>query len=204
MTTDVAPLRRDRPRSAAVREEPAPDGSFWRAAANGAFVVTLLAVLALAVALAVVPRVMGGAALTVLSGSMEPTYSAGDMVVSVPQERYAIGDVVTFQPEPGDPTLITHRIVTVRDTPQGIGYVTRGDANGADDAPIVAEQVMGKVIYAVPYIGYAAEAVGEHRTALIVVAGSALIGYAVYVTGSALLVRKRTRESASTQHTQGD
>src|SRR5690625_5568450 len=34
------------------------------------------------VALAVAPRVMNGAALTVLTGSMEPTYSPGDMVRS--------------------------------------------------------------------------------------------------------------------------
>ena len=152
---------RDAP-SAVVRPRRAP--SFWRSATNSALTVALLAVLALAIALAVVPRLMGGAALTVLTGSMEPTYSPGDMVVSVPQDRYEIGDVVTYQPVSDDPTLITHRVVAVRELPGGVEYITRGDANGADDDPIVDGQVMGEVIYDVPYIGHLAAAVGENRS----------------------------------------
>src|SRR5690625_6594570 len=85
------------------------------------------------VALAVAPRVMNGAALTVLTGSMEPTYSPGDMVVSVPQDRYDVGDVVTFQPVSGDPMLITHRVVAIQlGGPGGTRYVTRGRTNGTE------------------------------------------------------------------------
>src|SRR5699024_11712895 len=128
---------------------------FWRSALAGASSVLLVRVLALAVALAVVPRVMGCEALTVLTGSMEPTYAPGDVVVSVPRDGYAVGDVVTFQPVSGDPTLVTHRIVAVQlGGPEGTMYVTRGDANGADDDPIKAEQVMGEVLYHVPYVGH--------------------------------------------------
>ncbi|PFG19050.1 signal peptidase I [Serinibacter salmoneus] len=135
------------------------------------------ALLILAVAVAVVPRVMGGAALTVLSGSMEPAISVGDMVVSVPQERYELDDVVTFQPVSGDPTLVTHRVVGVTIGPGGPSYLTRGDANGADDDPIVQEQVMGKVIYTIPYVGYLSQAVGEHRSTVVTVIAVALLGY---------------------------
>src|SRR5699024_11844299 len=95
-----------------------------------------VAVLARAVAVAVVPRVMGGDALAVLTGSMQPTYSPGDVVVSVPQEAYQVGDVVTFQPVSGDPTLVTHRIVAVTvGGPPGEQYITRRDANGDDADP---------------------------------------------------------------------
>src|SRR5690606_872464 len=69
----------------AVREQ---SHSLGRAALRGATLVALVALLALAAAVAVVPRVMGGAALTVLTGSMEPTYAPGDMVVAVPQDNY--------------------------------------------------------------------------------------------------------------------
>ena len=62
---------------------------------------------------------------------MEPTYSPGDVVVPVPQDRYNVGDVVTFQPIPGDPTLITHRVTRVLYGNDGPRYITRGDANGA-------------------------------------------------------------------------
>ena len=52
----------------------------WRIAGRAvwiAFVVTLLALIA---ALLVVPRVSGGTSLTVLTGSMEPTFAPGDVV----------------------------------------------------------------------------------------------------------------------------
>src|SRR5690625_6675678 len=103
---------------------------------------------------------MGGAGLTVLSGSMEPTYSAGDMVVAVPQETYRIGDVVTFQPTSGDPTLITHRIVGDRAGSEGTEHITRGDANGADEPPIVAEQVLVRGLYHAPGVRQLAAAAG--------------------------------------------
>lgn len=167
-----------------------------RSVLNGVFAVVLVAVLGLAIALALVPRVMGGEALTVLTGSMEPTYAPGDMVVSIPRDSYAVGDVVTFQPVSNDPTLITHRIVAVQlGGPDGTRYVTRGDANGVDDDPIQAEQVMGQVSYAVPYVGHLALAAGEHRSALIAIGGAALIGYGVYSVGSDLISKRRRAES---------
>ncbi|HLS25636.1 MAG TPA: signal peptidase I [Beutenbergiaceae bacterium] len=166
--------------------------SFWRGAASGVMTLLLIAALLLALAVAVIPRLMGGAGLTVLSGSMEPTYSAGDMVVAVPQETYRIGDVVTFQPTSGDPTLITHRIVGVRAGSEGTEYITRGDANGADDPPIVAEQVMGRVLYHVPAVGHLAAAVGSHRHTLVVVIAAGLIGYGAYLV-VADTARNRTR-----------
>ncbi len=164
-----------------------------RAIRSGAFAVVLLAVLALAAAVAVVPRVLGGSALTVLTGSMEPTYSPGDMVISAPEDRYSIGDVVTFQPVSDDPTLITHRIVAVSEGTDGAEYVTRGDANGSDDDPIVADQVMGSVRYSIPYLGHAAMLVGEHRSTLIIIAGAGLIGYGIFATASGALASGRAR-----------
>ena len=72
-------------------------------------------VLALVLALVVVPRVLGGSALAVLSGSMEPRLSPGDVVVvrgvDDPAATTQVGDVVAFQPTSDDPTLVTHRVV---------------------------------------------------------------------------------------------
>ena len=172
---------------------------FWRSALTGAFSVLVLAILALALALAVVPRVMGGEALTVLTGSMEPTYAPGDVVVSVPRDDYGVGDVVTFQPVSNDPTLITHRIVAVQlGGPDGTRYITRGDANGADDDPLKFEQIMGEVSYHVPYVGHLALAAGEHRNALIAIAGAALVGYGIYSVGSDLLGKRRRKRAEAT------
>ena len=172
--------------------------SFWRSALRGAFGVLAVAVLALAIALAVVPRAMGGEALTVLTGSMEPTYAPGDVVVSVPQDGYGVGDVVTFQPISNDPTLITHRIVAVQlGGPEGTMYITRGDANGADDDPIKAEQVMGEVLYHVPYLGHLSAAAGEHRHIIVALLGAALVGYGLYAVGADAIRKRNTRRSES-------
>ncbi|HJF13857.1 MAG TPA: signal peptidase I [Enteractinococcus helveticum] len=165
---------------------------------SGMTTVALVGLLLLVAAVVVVPKLMGGAGLTVLSGSMEPTYSPGDMVVSVPQDSYAIGDVVTFQPVSGDPTLVTHRIVAHRTGQHGVSYVTRGDANSQDDNPIIAEQVMGKVIYHVPYVGHVSNLVGQHRSTIVVLVAIGLFGYAAYAISSG--VRAARRQQGSEDH----
>jgi len=74
----------------------------WRGAITSSL-VTLVMLLAagLVVALIVVPRALGGASLTVLSGSMEPGIMPGDVVVTrgVDETRMAalkVGDVITL------------------------------------------------------------------------------------------------------------
>ncbi|MGC5617007.1 signal peptidase I [Georgenia sp. Z1491] len=128
----------------------------WGGVARGFIaVVAVLAVLVAAAAF-IVPRFMGWVPLTILSGSMEPTYSPGDVVVVDPD--YAdpvIGDVVTVQPVSGDPTLVTHRIIGVTVGNDGaLGVTTQGDANDAVDDPVTMEQIQGQVIYGVPWVGH--------------------------------------------------
>lgn len=171
--------------------------TFWRGLASGIGTGLLVTLVALALLIAVIPRVLGGAALTVLSGSMEPTLSVGDVVVSAPQATYATGDVITFQPTPGDPTLITHRIVAVGSSSQGLTYTTRGDANGTDDDPIVADQVMGKVRYSIPWIGNVTSLAGGHRQGIVTAAAIALIGYGAFSFVSGMLDSSRRKKSAS-------
>ncbi|HEY4558032.1 MAG TPA: signal peptidase I [Enteractinococcus sp.] len=166
-----------------------------RGVVSGMFSAVLVGLLLLVLAVTVIPKVLGGAGLAVLSGSMEPTYSPGDMVISVPQEDYAIGDVVTFQPVSGDPTLVTHRIVGHRGGDHGVSYVTRGDANANEDDPIVHAQIMGKVIYHVPYVGYVTQAFGEHRSLLIGIAATGLFGYAAYAISFGLIQDRRRKRS---------
>lgn len=160
---------------------------------SGLFTVLLISLLAIAIGIGVIPRAMDGASLTVLTGSMEPSYEPGDIVVTVPRDSYAIGDAVTIQPESGKPTLITHRVVAIRQTPDGTGYVTRGDANGADDEPIVAAQVMGTVIYSVPKLGYVQEFIGTHRATVTIGLGLALLGYGAFALVSGALDKRRAR-----------
>ncbi|MDR0504778.1 MAG: signal peptidase I [Bifidobacteriaceae bacterium] len=152
-----------------------PKDSFWRGFASVLGTVALLVLLALAVAVAGVPAVMQGSALTVLTGSMKPTLKEGDLVVvkgTTEQDTFRTGDIITFLPNPDDPTLITHRVVAVRYSPtEGTTYITRGDANGADDKPIMPKQIRGKYLYKIPKLGYLTNYLrGEKRSAVVFLA----------------------------------
>jgi signal peptidase len=156
--------------------------------------LVMVAMLGLAAVAIVVPKILGATPLTVLTSSMEPTYSPGDVVVVQPVEPQdvAMGDVVTFQPTSDDPTLVTHRVVSIRWGSDGVaGFVTRGDANGADDDPIVPDQVMGRVVYSIPLIGHVTNA-SWGRTA-VTVGAAGLILYAVVM----IVTPDRSRRSSA-------
>jgi len=159
----------------------------------------VLVILAAAVALAVVPRLLDGAALTVLTGSMVPTYNPGDVVVVRGVQDAAteieIGDVVTFQPVSDDPTLITHRVVGVTTTSDGAQFITRGDANSAEDDPLVAAQIKAKVVYHVPLVGYGSLWLGQNRGLAVAAAAVGLLAYGV------VMVFRRDRPDVPTPTT---
>ena len=93
------------------------------------------------------PMPLGFGMSVVLSGSMEPTLSVGDLLVVAPRDTYQVRDVIVYQT---GKSAVVHRIVAI----EGEEYITRGDANNADDKPIAFENIKGKVIIVVPYIGY--------------------------------------------------
>lgn len=95
------------------------------------------------------PELFGYSNLAVLSGSMEPAISTGDLVVIHRQEHYKMGDIITYD---DGGAFTTHRIV---EETSG-GFVTRGDANHvSDDRPVMPEQIRGRVVFTVPGLGNA-------------------------------------------------
>lgn len=137
-----------------------------------------------------VPRLVGATPYTVLSGSMEPEFGPGSMVVvkPTPFEEIGMGDVITYQLRSGEPTVVTHRVVGV-DSVNGERVLrTQGDANDAADAePVQEPQVRGRVWYSAPYIGHLSVALSpEVRAWVARGVGLALVVYAGYV-----LVRRR-------------
>lgn len=87
----------------------------------------------------------------VMSGSMEPTLKTGGIVFT--DTRNCIpeaGDIVTYK---RGESKVTHRII--RKEKQS--YITKGDANNREDPIVVnADQIIGKVIFTLPFLGYAA------------------------------------------------
>ncbi|MGN6131056.1 MAG: signal peptidase I [Nocardioidaceae bacterium] len=148
-------------------------------------------------ALIVVPKATGSRPLTVLTGSMTPTYPPGTVVIVKPTDtnNLQIGDVITFQPRSGDPQLTTHRIVGVVLKGDGREYVTRGDANGADDpTPVKPAQIHGTVWYSVPYIGYLAVWVSGANIHLAIDAVAAgLVLYGGYLIAAGALEKRRRK-----------
>ena len=87
----------------------------------------------------------------VYTGSMEPAIPVGSVVVIklANPENLKIGDIICFQLS--QPTSITHRIINITEE----GFITKGDANEDPDTWIVKnENVIGKAVFTVPFIGY--------------------------------------------------
>ena len=92
----------------------------------------------------------------VQSGSMEPSINTGGLIMVKPVDEYAIGDVVSFGKvtKTKDPT--THRIHDIRVVSGEVFYITKGDANNAPDQKEIREiDIVGKVLFDIPYLGYA-------------------------------------------------
>ncbi|KQU66541.1 hypothetical protein ASC58_16130 [Phycicoccus sp. Root101] len=145
---------------------------------GGAISVALLGTaLLLSTVCLVLPKMLGAVPLTILSGSMAPMMPPGALAVVRPLDatRARVGDVLSYQPEPDDPTLVTHRVVAVSKDAHGVvSLALQGDANSAPDPrPVSPEQVKGSVVYAVPYVGWVA-------TRLNVGAGAKFTRWAAY------------------------
>ena len=116
----------------------------------------LMAGLVLMLAVSMLPVPGNIRALTVLSGSMEPAIHTGSVVVIKPFADYKIGDVITFGEISKTKTPTTHRIKDIKIVDGKPVYITKGDANNSEDnAEVSAGSVKGKVLFSIPYLGYA-------------------------------------------------
>ena len=90
--------------------------------------------------------------MVVLTGSMEPRLPVGSVIVTRPINIYNIGDIVSFKND--SDLTITHRIVEGFKDEKGVLYKVKGDANNTSDQDLVRlEQILGKEVLTLPYIG---------------------------------------------------
>ncbi len=125
---------------------------------RGAGWAALAAAAALALAIAG-PLAFGDRPHTVLTGSMEPTIAAGDVVIDEPISPTSAraGDVVTFRDPEDQSRLITHRVRSIRRDGSHLWFLTQGDANNsAEHWRISARGELGRVAYTVPWVGHVA------------------------------------------------
>lgn len=120
---------------------------------------TFIAVIGILLIVSTFPVTGNFKVLVVRSGSMEPEIKTGGIVLVKPVAEYNVGDVITFFDVKSPRFNVTHRIVEIKDGGGQKVYVTKGDANKTQDPEeILSRNVIGKVLFDVPYIGYAVNA----------------------------------------------
>ena len=93
--------------------------------------------------------------MIVQSGSMEPAVHTGSVVVSRLVDEYVINDIITFGNKTSNQTPTTHRIIEIKNDNGNISYITKGDANNTSDRKeVLHRNVIGKILFSVPYFGY--------------------------------------------------
>lgn len=156
--------------------------------------VLIIGVITILSAAVLVPRLAGATPYTIETGSMRPHYPPGTLVVSRPVDvdDVAVGDVITYQLESGEPAVVTHRVVAVGSNADGVLLRTQGDANDVPDAKWVRPvQVRGRLWYAVPYLGYASNVLtGQQHEIAVYVAAGALAVYALVMFAGAIRDRR--------------
>ena len=99
-------------------------------------------------------RLVGLQVFHVVSPSMEPTYSEGDLlyVKEVDPDSVKVGDPITFVLNE-DLVVATHRVVAIDS--ENRQFTTKGDANETEDAaPVHFNNLIGAPVFSIPLLGY--------------------------------------------------
>lgn len=117
---------------------------FFRYAFNTALAAGFVTAMVL-----LLPGIFGIRPYVVYSGSMEPGIPTGAVVFSREEDfSPKEGDIITFRV---NDTVVTHRVIENRN---GI-CTTKGDDNKtADPVSVEQSQIIGRVVFCLPYLGY--------------------------------------------------
>ena len=99
--------------------------------------------------------ILGFRQYVVATGSMEPEYNIGDVIIirEKPEEEIKIGDIINYTSENGIDT-ITHRVVDIIEKDGQNYYKTKGDNNNSEDSELVKySQVKGKLVFKISKLG---------------------------------------------------
>lgn len=170
------------------------------AAVLGVLSLFVLGVAAWLVVAALLPGLVPGwRSVVVTSGSMEPSISAGDVVLVAPTgPGIEVGSVVLFSTPTG---RVTHRIIGVNDDGT---FATKGDANPAQDSTALrSDSVVGRARLVVPNAGLPTLWIKQgawaplFATALLLAVTAAALGVAVEVWRSGALHSGSDRRGVS-------
>ena len=111
------------------------------------------------------PMPFGYGIANVMSGSMEPTFSKGALLLVKETSEIHTGDIVVYQ---SGSMLVSHRVTEL----DGDTVITKGDANNTEDEPFDRSLIKGKVIGWVPGLGDVAEVLKKPTVSMFLFAAA--------------------------------
>lgn len=127
---------------------------FMKVLGNMGFCVFLILVIILAY-MGETGSIGGYTLFSIMTGSMEPTFSVGTLVVgeTVDPNNIREGNIITYKGVTGS-TVTTHRVQQVRQGEEGIEFVTKGDANSVvDPVTVKGSNVISRVFVDLKHVG---------------------------------------------------
>lgn len=145
-------------------------------------------------------RVLGYKCYTVISGSMEPKYSVGDLlyVKSVDKTTIKVGDPITFVLNE-NLVVATHRVVRI-DAEKHLFY-TKGDANQIEDSePVHFNNVIGVPQFSLPKLGYVSDFIQNPPGMYITIGVGIVLMFVVFVPD--FFAKKKEDQEEETENTE--
>lgn len=143
--------------------------------------VILVSIVVILAVLLAGARLIGLQPYHVLSGSMEPAYSQGDLIYvkKVSAESVKVGDPITFVLNE-DLVVGTHRVVEI--DRENERFYTQGDAlDHRDGAPVLFKNLIGVPVFSIPYLGYVSDFIQTSPGMYIAIAFVVLLAAAVFL-----------------------
>ena len=137
-------------------------------------------------------RLVGLQVFHVVSPSMEPTYSEGDLlyVKAVDPDSVKVGDPITFVLNE-DLVVATHRVVAIDG--ENRQFTTKGDANKTEDAaPVHFNNLIGVPVFSIPLLGYVSAYIQSPPGMYVAIGLGAVLLAAVFLPD--LLTKKAKKE----------
>ena len=130
---------------------------------------------------------LGYRMFTVVTGSMEPRYLIGDVLISkdLPASKIKVGDDVTYLGKINSYAgkVVTHEVVSIeKDEKNKIIFRTKGLNNMIEDPIVYEDQLYGKVIYKSKILSFIYKLVGTPTGILVFV-----VLPIVYIIGSEMI-----------------
>lgn len=146
------------------------------------------------------PQLFGYQLKTVLSGSMEPTFKTGSLILveRIKDARnLKKNQIITFKKD--EKNLVTHRIIEVIKQGDKVFYRTKGDRNEDPDMqPVLSNNVVARYSgVTIPFIGYVLEYASKPIgiAILLIIPGLFLLGFSGFTIRAAI---KELEEKAKT------